>query len=85
MSRGFNSRTLAPRRIDPGFAAGLVNVNLSVSAILANTANGNGTIRITDSNGDFLQANVGGRFIRNGSAVFFNGTLSGACVHLGER
>ena len=63
---------------DPGFAAGLVNVNLSVSAILANTANGNGTIRMTDSNGDFLQANVAGGFIRNGSAVFFNGTLTGA-------
>lgn len=63
---------------DPGFAAGLVSVNLNVSAILATTANGAGQIKITDSNGDFLSANVAGGFIRNGSAVFFNGTLTGA-------
>lgn len=60
----------------PGSAAGRVNVDVLVSGVLGSTANGNGSIVITDVDGDTLHADVNGQFITNGLAVFFNGTLS---------
>lgn len=62
---------------DPGFAVGLVNVTLTVSGILGTTANGAGSITITDADGDTITGTVNGQFIANGPAVFFNGLLSG--------
>jgi hypothetical protein len=59
-----------------GAAAGLLNVDLAVSAIGPTTANGNGSIVITDADGDSFHADVSGQFINNGLAVFFNGSLS---------
>src|SRR3989442_55145 len=49
----------------PGQAANRVAVNLSVSGIPAATANGAGTIVITDLDGDTLNANINGQFIAN--------------------
>jgi len=60
----------------PGSAAGKVNVDVLVSGILGNVATGNGTIVITDVDGDTLHADINGQFISNGLAVFFNGSLS---------
>ena len=60
----------------PGAAAGKVNVDLTVTGIGPTTANGNGTVVITDADGDTFHADIGGQFINNGLAVFFNGTLS---------
>jgi hypothetical protein len=59
-----------------GAAAGLLNVDLVVSAIGPTTANGVGSIVITDANGDSFHADVSGQFVNNGLAVFFNGSLS---------
>src|SRR6185369_17374467 len=59
-----------------GQAGGRVDVELAVSGIAGPTANGVGTIDITDLNGDVLHAAINGQFIANGPAVFFNGSLS---------
>lgn len=61
---------------DPGAAAGLVDFDLQVSAILANSAQGAGNITIIDSGGDTLTATVAGSFLLQGGAVFFNGLLT---------
>jgi len=63
---------------NPGTAVGRVNINLNVTGILGNTANGNGTLTISDSDAiaDTMTATVSGQFIQNGSAVFFNGSLT---------
>lgn len=56
-----------------------VDVTLTVSGILGNTANGSGTLTIFDAdavNPDSITATVTGQFIQNGPAVFFNGMLT---------
>jgi hypothetical protein len=61
----------------PGSAAGLINVDLTVSAIVPNSsAVGTGSISIFDADGDSFHADVNGQFSLNGLGVFFNGTLS---------
>jgi hypothetical protein len=60
----------------PGQAANRVNVDLLVSGILANTANGSGFVEIFDVDGDSLRADISGQFLSNGLAVFFNGSLT---------
>jgi len=59
-----------------GQAGGRVTVDLLVSGILANTANGAGFVEIFDVDGDSLRADINGQFLSNGLAVFFNGSLS---------
>jgi hypothetical protein len=59
-----------------GAAAGLLNVDLAVSAIGPTTANGAGSIVITDVDGDTFHADISGQFVNNGLAVFFNGSLT---------
>jgi MYXO-CTERM domain-containing protein len=59
-----------------GQAAGRVAVNLAITNILPTSATGNGTITITDADGDTLSATVSGNFMQSGVAVFFNGLLS---------
>jgi hypothetical protein len=60
----------------PGQAAGRVTVDLLVTGILANTANGAGFVEIFDVDGDTLRADINGQFLSNGLAVFFNGSLT---------
>lgn len=59
-----------------GQAAGKVTVDLTVSGLFGNTANGNGFVELTDNDGDTFRATISGQFISNGLAVFFNGTLT---------
>ena len=65
----------------PGAAAGLVNISLNVFNIVGTTsAQGVGTLAITDANGDQLVANVSGSFIGNGNSIFFNGGLTNVAL-----
>lgn len=61
---------------NPGAAVGLATVDLLVSSVVGNTANGAGTLTILDADGDTLSAAINGQFISNGPAVFFNGVLT---------
>lgn len=79
MTSGDVTRLVAPSNTalyNPGTASGLVGVDLLVSGVVGNTANGAGNLVITDANGDTLNATISGQFISNGPAVFFNGLLS---------
>ena len=54
------------------------NISLSVSAITATTAQGNGTLVITDADGDTLSMDVTGEFSLLFGSVFYEGFLSNA-------
>lgn len=60
----------------PGDGVNRVAVDLLVSAVMPTTANGTGSLTITDLDGDTLTADISGQFIANGPAVFFNGVIS---------
>jgi hypothetical protein len=66
---------------DLGTGAGSISMNLSVGAIGPSSAIGSGTLTIKDSNNDTITATVSGTFINGGSAVFFNGFLSGVSLN----
>ncbi len=55
-----------------------VQIAMTVSAIGATTANGDGTVTLTDANGDFILADLNGIFRNIGGSVFFEGALSNA-------
>lgn len=53
-------------------------IAMTISNIGAMTADGNGTVTLTDDNGDFILAEVNGIFRNVGGAVFYEGVLSNA-------
>ena len=55
-------------------------ISLTVSNIGANLADGNGTLTITDANGDEITADINGHFVLFGGSIFFEGMLSNAFV-----
>lgn len=60
---------------NPGSAAGLILVSLTVSNVVGNSAQGTGTIFIEDADGDRFVADISGSFSLVAPAVFFNGAL----------
>jgi hypothetical protein len=78
-TQGDVSRTQSPTGTATyltGQGAGRIFINMAISNIQPNTAQGVGTITILDADGDTLVANLNGNFFQSGVAVFFNGSLS---------
>ena len=61
----------------PGANADAI-ISLSVTNIFGTTADGNGTITLTDANGDTIIADVDGTFRLLFGSIFFEGILSNA-------
>jgi hypothetical protein len=61
----------------PGVDADAI-ISLSVTNIFGTTADGNGTITLTDANGDAIIADVDGTFRLLFGSIFFEGILSNA-------
>ncbi len=55
-----------------------VQIAMTISNIGPLTADGNGTITLTDANGDFILADVDGIFRKIGGSIFYEGALSNA-------
>lgn len=53
-------------------------IAMTISNIGATTADGDGTVTLTDANGDFITAEVHGIFRNIGGAIFYEGALSNA-------
>lgn len=64
----------------PGSTAD-VEISLSVTNIMAGSADGNGTITLTDDDGDTITGDLDGQFVALFGSVFFEGELTNVFIN----